>query len=74
MCQTHPPVTLVRIQRCLHGVNHVTLGNLTLHLSNDELALLDQAIRKLARRDPALQAAMDRTQNDSDFANQENPS
>lgn len=44
----------VRIQRCPHGTNFVTLGRLTLMLSDAELSLLDHAIVKLAARTPAL--------------------
>lgn len=54
MCQPHDPITHVRIIRCAHGTNYVTLGPLTLHLTDEELALLARTIGKLAEREPYL--------------------
>ncbi|MGC4030847.1 MAG: hypothetical protein QM754_03735 [Tepidisphaeraceae bacterium] len=55
MCQTADPISHVRIIRCEHGTSYVTLGNVTLALSDHELVLIDQAIHKLARHHPRLQ-------------------
>lgn len=52
------PVGHVRIMRCEHGTNYVTLGPVTLHLTDPELVLLDRTIHKLAQRQPVLQQAL----------------
>ena len=38
------PVGHVRIMRCEHGTNYVTLGPVTLHLTDPELVLLSQQL------------------------------
>lgn len=48
----------VRIVRCPHGTNFVTLGNLTLTLCDTELALIDRAIHKLAQQHPRFQQTL----------------
>lgn len=58
MCQTSSPVEFVRIVRCAHETNYVTLGKVTLALSDAELVLIDRAIHKLAQQHPALQQAV----------------
>lgn len=55
MCQTADPITHIRIVRCYHGTNYVSMGNLTLALSDEELVLLDRTIHKMAQREPVLQ-------------------
>lgn len=58
MCQISSPSTHVRIMRCSHGTNFLTLGNLTLAITDSELVLVDRAIHKLAHRHPLLQRAV----------------
>jgi hypothetical protein len=58
MPQTTSPVGHVRIMRCEHGTNYVTLGHVTLHLTDPELVLLDRTIHKLDRREPDLQRSL----------------
>jgi hypothetical protein len=58
MCQAYSPFNHIQICRCPHGTNFVTLGNMTLTLSDSELVLIDRAIHKLAQRHPLLQRAV----------------
>jgi hypothetical protein len=58
MCQTQSLFTHVRIIRCEHGTNYVSLGNITLALNDAELVLIDQAIHLLAVQHPAFRRAL----------------
>ncbi len=58
MCQTADPAAHVRVIRCAHGTTFLTLGNVTLSLSDAELVLIDRAIHKLSQRHPLLQQAL----------------
>lgn len=60
MCQTTYPIPSVSIVRCQHGVCHVKLGHLTLHMTDNEIVLLAQTIHALAWRTPDLRAELDR--------------
>jgi hypothetical protein len=44
----------VRLVHCPHGAYHLTVGGVTLHLTEAELALLGRAIHVMAGRKPAL--------------------
>lgn len=44
----------VRLVHCAHGAYHLTVGGVTLHLTEAELALLGRAIHVMAGRKPAL--------------------
>jgi hypothetical protein len=46
--------TGVRLMHCPHGAYHLTVGGVTLHLTEGELALLGRAIHVMAGRKPAL--------------------
>ena len=74
MCQTTQPIAHARITRCVHGTNYVTMGHVTLQLSDDELVLLDRTIHKLAHREPVLQRALYRALCDDLGAGAEVPS
>lgn len=58
MSHASSTVSHVRIMRCEHGTNYVTLGPVTLHLTDPELVLLDRTIHKLALREPPLREAL----------------
>jgi hypothetical protein len=44
----------VRLMHCPHGAYHLTIGGVTLHLTEAELALLGRAIHVMAGRKPTL--------------------
>jgi len=54
MCkqQTAGATNRVALRRCNHGTFHLTVGDTTLHLDEQELAMIDAAIQKWLAQHP----------------------
>ena len=48
----------VRLLRCPHGAYFLTVGQATLHLSEEELSLVGRALHAMAGRQPTLLARL----------------
>jgi hypothetical protein len=47
-----------RIARCHHGGYHLSIGNVTLHLNENELVLVARCVYAMAERNPDLSAKL----------------
>jgi len=59
MCDTDGSFTRARVMRCACGKYHLTLGAVTLNLSEDELVLVARTIHAMAGRHPELRAKLE---------------
>ena len=60
MCkQSSTRAERVALMRCGHGTFHLTVGDTTLHLDKQELALVGTAIQKWLGRHPEVLKALD---------------
>lgn len=55
MCQQHEPIAHVRIMKCPHDTNFLSIGMVQLALTDDELVLIGRAIHALSYPHPYLQ-------------------
>ena len=58
MCQSNADPGYVRLMLCPHGTYFLSIGHATLHLNEEELSLVGQAIHEMASRHPTLFAKL----------------